>query len=953
MKNPVNHYFGIYRVDIFVKNWVLLIKNVPDGQCEEECWVINTLNPRPGTLVKIIECVGTIGYSENRELFVLLFDGRIIHYNSGLCVVSAVDKTIYLEDCAIAKTKKDGRETYQFSPDGKITPNYAQDECAYKPTDTLSDNLVKDVTVEASSTMSDGIHYAAKAIDGNEASAWISYPGDTIATYTLYFKEWTSMDNLLIEWKYKPTDFEIFVFTLEQGWKHLLKIKNNKDDKSDLNLRRINARAVQVKLNKTKQKYMNLPIYGITGVKINDGGINMGRQKCAKLTETQRSWQLDNQWYYFVGNKEPYVKEMNKMTTIYLKLKKLNREINLKMKVAAKASETAKELSKVLSQTGTAVSDLLKKIRKFKTENYGKKNIQFDDALVKFGREPFYPYVRSNKGKDSNAQQAQIGAVSLTPAKDCWHIKQLIPVKKSGFYWIKPTCSRRALRVFCDYSINGLGTSIYAWQSTASINNEISDVPVDEVNDVRKGCASIGLEPIQLNNADAVNRIVQFVRISGWDLAGTLTIPLGHDYGCDDGTCSSVFNSMNTKDSPILSQLFQSPDPDLSSFNKGLGYNTLGLGFNKLGKPHFFNLKTAKVTALICSTNQHAPVLADPAEIPLECGDLLKGNSKIEGAVGSKVKISCPAFCLERADAKVYGRNSYSDISSICRAALHNGAITNEDGGIFVLIIGPALAEFGEIIKNNIKSFLGTKSVKSFSIEKIKPTCPIDFFLSDSGGANETGDKVNPKKAAAEEKKVDVLPETPKPPVIPDSPTPKIPFTGKIGGEPSSYESPEKMPIPEPKEGVNAADKGGMVENKAAAAADGIKTDTTKKDSATKDVKVDLASAAKLALNNNSVIQNEAEKMKAAMDPNNNPAKAAAEKTEMAKKAPCNVTTDKCTDRIIKFRDLDYKVFKYYTDFAKAMRLLLKEFRTEFSFSVYPGKLSNKHFNSNIYIFNF
>jgi len=396
---------------------------------------------------------------------------------------------------------------------------------------------------------------------------------------------------------------------------------------------------------------------------------------------------------------------------------------------------------------------------------------------------------------------------------------------------------------------------------------------------------------------------------------------------------------MNTKDSPILSQLFLSPDPDLSSFNKGLGYNTLGLGFNKFGKPNFFNLKTAKVTALICSTNQHAPALADPAENPLECGDILNGNSKIDGAIGSKVKISCPAFCVEKADAKVYGENSYSDISSVCRAALHNGAITNEDGGIFVLIIGPGLAEFGEIIKNNIKSFLGKKSIKSFSIKKIKPVCPIDFFKS------ETGDKLNPEKEAAEEKKVDVLPETPKAPVIPESPTSKIPFSGKIGGKPSSHEAPETMPIPEPKEGLNAPSNEGMTVNKAEAALDGIKVDPTKKDTAAKDVKVDLAAAAKLALNNNSVVQNEAEKMKAAMDPNNNPTMKAAEKAEMAKKTPCNVTTDKCTDKIIKFRDLDYKVFKYYTDFAKAMGLLLKDFRTEISFSVYPGKLSNKHFN--------
>lgn len=92
MKGPVNYYFGLYRVDIFIKNWTMMIKNTTEGKCSEDCWVVNTIAPYHGTPLKIADCVGTIGYTENRELFTLLYDTRLIHYNSGMCVVSGLSK---------------------------------------------------------------------------------------------------------------------------------------------------------------------------------------------------------------------------------------------------------------------------------------------------------------------------------------------------------------------------------------------------------------------------------------------------------------------------------------------------------------------------------------------------------------------------------------------------------------------------------------------------------------------------------------------------------------------------------------------------------------------------------------------------------------------------------------------------------------------------------------------
>jgi hypothetical protein len=55
MKGPVNNFFGLYRVEFFVRNWAVILKQSPKNQCKESCWTVNTLHVKPGTPV---ECNG-------------------------------------------------------------------------------------------------------------------------------------------------------------------------------------------------------------------------------------------------------------------------------------------------------------------------------------------------------------------------------------------------------------------------------------------------------------------------------------------------------------------------------------------------------------------------------------------------------------------------------------------------------------------------------------------------------------------------------------------------------------------------------------------------------------------------------------------------------------------------------------------------------------------------------
>jgi len=44
--------------------------------------------------------------------------------------------------------------------------------------------------------------------------------------------------------------------------------------------------------------------------------------------------------------------------------------------------------------------------------------------------------------------------------------------------------------------------------------------------------------------------------------------------------------------------------------------------------------------------------------------------------------MECPGDCGKAKGFKVFGKSVFSDLSSICRSAVHSGAITDVEGGL-------------------------------------------------------------------------------------------------------------------------------------------------------------------------------------------------------------------------------------------------------------------------------
>ena len=172
MRGPVNKFFGIYRVEFYVRNWAVMIKNNQSHKCKESCWSVNSRHPKAGSPVESIlkiytdvDCLKSIATSEHRELFVLSPNGLIRHFNTGLCVVTKHDKSVILEDCLkVIRGRNEGSAFFIFAADGTIKTRSNKKICLKIPSNITPKNYALKGKIIASSNLIDDNHEAEKAI---------------------------------------------------------------------------------------------------------------------------------------------------------------------------------------------------------------------------------------------------------------------------------------------------------------------------------------------------------------------------------------------------------------------------------------------------------------------------------------------------------------------------------------------------------------------------------------------------------------------------------------------------------------------------------------------------------------------------------------------------------------------------------------------------------------------
>ena len=136
-------------------------------------------------------------------------------------------------------------------------------------------------------------------------------------------------------------------------------------------------------------------------------------------------------------------------------------------------------------------------------------------------------------------------------------------------------------------------------------------------------------------------------------------------------------------------------------------------------------LEDYPVSAVICSTNDDGNKKQNEF-IDLECDFNLRSDLFSSIELNTNLRLVCPKYCS--ADSSpIYGSGMYTDNSSICKAAIHAGVITDMNGGIFELNVEPGRKNYLGSSSHNIDSLdYPDEWDKSFKVKKYNPYCPID-----------------------------------------------------------------------------------------------------------------------------------------------------------------------------------------------------------------------------------
>ncbi|MCC6812098.1 MAG: hypothetical protein IT381_32045 [Deltaproteobacteria bacterium] len=96
--------------------------------------------------------------------------------------------------------------------------------------------------------------------------------------------------------------------------------------------------------------------------------------------------------------------------------------------------------------------------------------------------------------------------------------------------------------------------------------------------------------------------------------------------------------------------------------------------------------------------------------IYLTCGD---SAGKLVGEAGTKYRISCPQLCT---NGSLWGSDPYTADSSVCKAAIHAGALKPAGGEATVIIKGGE-PKFDGTTKNGVTSASWGKYDRTFTFD--------------------------------------------------------------------------------------------------------------------------------------------------------------------------------------------------------------------------------------------
>lgn len=766
LKNARHKYFGIREVKLIGGGnpYFLLLSGISSE--EEMCLQVEEgLINNDNTSIILDSCTNALASGDGRELWKTNSNNQVISAFSDppkcLSVVNLDDlenNKIVLYDCLRALEDGDGKSNWIFESNSQIRLQKSGDAFCisqkniYGNIPGIHDILLNlDVSIYSNSTLDDD-HNPDNTIDGNLNSYWASATFtdnyDHLVYLVLDLNKITDLSRIKIYWEYPPLHYNISVSTDNQNFTVVSENLANPSYITVDSLKNMETRYIKISMIKTHPKHGELGdnfLYGIRSIEVQANNLETVINHCRDAANSD-----DARDKYFVE----YITEFDKDLT--------NKLINLEDDVTKNVSSISDNLSKL--------EELLPNI-----ETCLEEKKTYDEELKE----------SKEKANDLNNKLSLLTSVNVNtldsdilklgilpgdsynfPANDCAVIKNVQENPLSGFYWIKPKCSPEPLRVYCDMDSS---TSIYIWNGNPpkSPDHLITNM-INSVNDIRQHCAEVGLQPLILRSKNQLNSLIISLKKIGYSLNGKVNIPLAYDYSCDHGSCSGRFHDLlnGNIDISTLIYLKASESPDSTKVRQ-----TAGISYDD-GSFKFFNLETSDISAIVCSTNSTENDSA-LQYLSINC-ETTGMEDSFHSIVNTNIVVLCPLGCDDEKyhDASIYGsRGTYSDNSSICRAAIHSDIIDNK-GGLVNVTIESGMDHYVGSINNNIESISlnknekglldiipeekeGTNNIreessifhhKTIRVSSLIEDCPLDLFLFNQTSFLEKGNNIRNNK---------------------------------------------------------------------------------------------------------------------------------------------------------------------------------------------------------------
>lgn len=726
MRMPFNQYYGIYKLSMFTKtNSLIMLKAISalsKEKNEDSNLCLSPLNGKETESTPIIaaNCLNVIAFGDNRNIFELTSSGLLRTSSGSMCITIKSESLnrhdIVLSSCAKSESFGDDRAKWSLTYNGYLRSMKESDVCIGIDVDDSEGEVdPSDISAKSNSETNDGNHGANKALSVSENDYWSSDVLSAVAVFEAYFKNYAmTIGEINIDWKFPAKKFKLFALYSDGNWELIYKINNNDNALSTIQTKLNDYMGIKIVMNESTTKVNDKNVFAISHISFKTKTKKLKKFPCdapsssnlfeiIDINDTAISSAVNVNYRTSYSQLRSSKSKMIDVQTAYMKIPTL----------LIKSKEKSILLKKQLEAIDKKIYESQRNLQNF---------------IADFQND-----------KSEKIKIFSIGTSDYYPAINCERIKKSFPSKRSGYYYIQSECMLKAQKVFCDFDDNH-STDILI----RSIQNRKKKIRT--LANLKDICYEIGMEPIEIKSGKMLHKIFNLIKIAGFDLFDDHVVPFAYDYSCEMGKCSHNYKSINSQASTSITEnindfiKFQNKKNFLlNSLYNNFSFDSSSNDFAFFSKNNAIysslSALSTKIAAVVCSTNKSGKKTYN--FIDLNCDDNLRSEVFSNYERFSALKMLCPNRC-ELSTAKVYGTDIYTDNSSICKAAIHSGAIGTDGGYIEVDLLPGEDSYFGGE-RNGVSSLdFSSKWDKSFKVRKYKPMCESDNISNENEEEDET-----------------------------------------------------------------------------------------------------------------------------------------------------------------------------------------------------------------------